>query len=396
MSAVVALWAVPGAALADGPAQAEADTSTELPLREGGSAIINGEDASADDYPMTGGLLIDTTLDAGGLGAFPLQMFVCSSTLIAPDVVLIAAHCIDPYALTFGFGDLVDTEYAWSRQADLSSFDGRATGQPWPDDAVIVADTVFHPDWDMQALQTGIALNYDIALLFLAEPVLDVPPALLPSLEESAALSEDTEVAVVGWGQQSQVDFGQTPPAGSYMIKQQGMSHIAEIGEAEFQVGLEASDVRKCHGDSGGPSFAWVGVDTEETMRLVGVTSHAYDASDCEETGGVDTRVDYYLSWIDDEMRSRCDDGSRVWCDEPGVLPTDYFEAGGEDEGDGEEDGVADGEADDADAETTDGDADSGGKAGCSHAVGAMSGLGLCVSFLAVGRRRTDDPAPIG
>ena len=53
---------------------------------------------------------------------------------------------------------------------------------------------------------------------------------------------------------------------------------------------------------------------------VVGVTSHSYDASDCFETGGVDTRVDYYLDWIDQEMTRRCDDGTRVWCDTPGII----------------------------------------------------------------------------
>ena len=75
--------------------------------------------------------------------------------------------------------------------------------------------------------------------------------------------------------------------------------------------------------------------DSTEPLRLVGVTSHAYDQSDCNETGGVDTRVDAYLGWIDAEMASRCVDGSRSWCDEFGVLapPVD---SSGEDTGLGE------------------------------------------------------------
>ena len=66
--------------------------------------IINGVSASADDFPMAGGLLMDGLINLGGFGEQPLHSFVCSSTLIAPDVVLTAAHCIDDYAFTFGFG----------------------------------------------------------------------------------------------------------------------------------------------------------------------------------------------------------------------------------------------------------------------------------------------------
>ena len=87
-----------------------------------------------------------------------------------------------------------------------------------------------------------------------------------------------------------------------------------------MKIGELEDDVRKCHGDSGGPSFMEVTADTEVSTRLVGVTSHAYDRSDCEETGGVDTRVDAYLDWIDGELRARCEDGTRSWCEEPGIV----------------------------------------------------------------------------
>ena len=68
------------------------------------------------------------------------------------------------------------------------------------------------------------------------------------------------------------------------------------------------------YGDSGGPSFATFGGE----IRVVGVTSHAYDATtDCFETGGVDTRTDAYLEWIETNMVAYCDSGVRTWCDVP-------------------------------------------------------------------------------
>ena len=41
--------------------------------------------------------------------------------------------------------------------------------------------------------------------------------------------------------------------------------------------------------------------DSGDGYRVIGVTSHAYDESDCNETGGVDTRSDYFLDWIEAE-----------------------------------------------------------------------------------------------
>ena len=281
--------------------------------------IINGEDATADDFPMAGGMLMDATLNFGGAGGYDVRMFVCSSTLIAPDVVLLAAHCIDPAAMTYGMGDMENVDIRWSRQSDLSDHDGSAIVD-WPSDAVPAWDWVMHPDWDMMGLDMGLSENRDIALLFLEEAVLDIPHAYLIAPEETDQMVEGAEVDVVGWGQQVATSMWESPPAGSYGYKQQGVSFINEINEYEFQVGAEEDDVRKCHGDSGGPSFMHVESESIESMRLIGVTSHAYDASDCDSKGGVDTRLDYYLSWIDAEMSSRCDDGSRAWCDVAGIV----------------------------------------------------------------------------
>ena len=44
--------------------------------------------------------------------------------------------------------------------------------------------------------------------------------------------------------------------------------------------------------------------------------------------------MDVWLDWIDDKMTSGCTDGTRVWCDVPGIIPASYYdtpaEAGGE------------------------------------------------------------------
>ncbi len=318
--------------------------------------IINGEEATAEDYPMTGGMLMDAIFSFGGSGEQAIRTFVCSSTLIAPDVVLLAAHCIDPFAFTFGFGDLSDIDLRWSRMADLSDHDGTQIA-PWPSDAVVAWDWVMHPDWDMEAIQTGIAINNDIGLLFLDEPVLDVEPAYLLSVDESDQMVEGTLVDVVGWGQQIATSMWEAPPEGSYGYKMMGTSSIDELGTHEFHVGANTEDVRKCHGDSGGPSFMAVESESIEPMRLVGVTSHAYDSSDCNETGGVDTRADAFTDWIEAEMISRCEDGTRAWCEQPGLLvaPIDSY--------------------DDEDTGFLDGEDPAGGCACSSTSSSPMSGL---------------------
>jgi len=339
--------------------------------------IINGGAAALEDYPMTGGLLLDADLVYNGR-TYGIATFICSSTLIAPDVVLLAAHCVDELAITQGQGELSRVEHRWARDLDLSTFGGARA--EWPEGSVGVTTYVKHEDFNIFRMGLGLADNHDIALLFLDTPVLDIAPALLPAADEVDLVDVDTEVVVVGWGQQTATNSSQTPPRGTYGIKMMGISHVAEINEVEMQIGLETTDVRKCHGDSGGPTFQLLDdAETDDTMRLIGVTSHAYDYTDCFRTGGVDTRVSAHLEWIDAQMRAGCADGTRVWCEEEGVLPTTYNDLPEEEEE------VADDEADSDDED------DKGGL-GCSATrpvggLGLLAGLGLLV--VAVGRRRS-------
>lgn len=285
--------------------------------------IINGEEAERDEWPMAGGMMLSATLSFGGQ-EFDQSTILCSSTLIAPDVVLLAAHCLDLDALSLQLGglDLDNEEFYFSRRPNLSAYQLGAAPQNLPNDAIRAIDSVMHPEFNIFTMQLQLAKNDDIALMFLEEPILDIPLGYLPQMETTEVDMEvDEEVVVVGWGQQIATEQGQQPPAGSYGIKHMGVSHINERNRFEFQVGAVESDVRKCHGDSGGPSFKVVDTDSAEPYRVVGVTSHAYDLSDCNEKGGVDTRVSEYLDWIDNEMRTRCADGTRSWCDIEGIVP---------------------------------------------------------------------------
>ena len=288
----------------------------DLGEKETPDYIINGEDATGNDFPMTGGMLL-----RGEIFGYAMETFICSSTLIAPDTVLLAAHCLDMDVLAFGM-EIDNLEIYWTRQADLQEWDGSQQAPELPSDAIEVVDWVIHEDFSIQTLGLGLEENSDIALMFLAEPILDIEPAYLATASEAEMLAEGDHVFVVGWGQQIATEQGEASPTGSFAFKQQGESYIAEISAYEFKVGDLETDVRKCHGDSGGPSF-WEGNDG---LRLVGVTSHAYDDTDCFETGGVDTRIDNYTAWIEENMSARCDNGTRVWCDEAGILEPNYFQ----------------------------------------------------------------------
>lgn len=265
--------------------------------------IINGDSASSRDYPMTGAVILETD-DADA------PLLWCSSTLLVPDTVVLAAHCVDPELITALYPGTTEIRLFWSRLDNMTPYDG--TGL-LPHDAVEVIGAVYHADYSVLAFDEGIADNHDIALLFLEEAQ-DIAHAYPISPAETAQLVEGAGVVVVGWGQQSAEDPDDIGE------KRMGDSVIGEVGSAEFLVGPEASDVRQCHGDSGGPVFLDVDADTETPTRIVGVTSHAYDETACASTGAVNTRIDAHLGWLDAQLRARCEDGFRVWCEEPGLI----------------------------------------------------------------------------
>ena len=98
-----------------------------------GADIINGETAATTYYPSAGGMLAGTTIEFQGT-SFDLKMLMCSATLIAPDVVMIAAHCIDfDYLEEMAGMQFDDVDLVFSREADLSRFSGMP-GQDWPSD----------------------------------------------------------------------------------------------------------------------------------------------------------------------------------------------------------------------------------------------------------------------
>ena len=331
--------------------------------------IINGESCDASVEPTAVAVIADASFDFGGGQGLDITQPICTGTLIAPDVVLLAAHCLDLSALVFGFVQPTRADFYISFETDLSRYaeaDPNGPPLPLPESAIPVRDRVAHPDFNIEALGEGTTgTESDVALLFLDVAITDVAPEVVVTKAEAASLADGTTVTIAGWGQQT---ADQQPPPGSVGIKMCGTSTIDEIGASLMLIGESAASVRKCHGDSGGPTYTEVASSSSIKRRVIGVTSRAYSAEiDCAG-GGVDTRVDAYLDFIDAQMRARCDDGTREFCEVKGILPASFFDAGEQgEEGEGEP------------------DVETGCPQGCGSApVDAAAGLGL----LALLRRR--------
>ena len=120
-------------------------------------------------------------------GAYPWIVAMsrgCGGSLIAPDRVLTAGHCVEDLRV-----DSVRL-YVGARQRSRGSL--RYDGVP-----VRAVDVATHPGY--RSLGGGGPAN-DVAILRLAEPVESIPPVRLAGPADAAAYAADQPATVLGWG----------------------------------------------------------------------------------------------------------------------------------------------------------------------------------------------------
>ena len=273
------------------------------------SAIVNGR-------AVTGGDHMNVVSLAAYIGG--QHYSTCTGTLISPNSVITAAHCVDsktnPYLkqLVVGIGQ---------RQSNLKAYE--------------IDKIIQHPDYYFDSDKVGTIIRNDIAIIKLKEavPASEIPPARImpPALDvtNDEIMSDDgVMLNVVGFGVRNPNDLT------SSGVKYETDTRITErcsksdcSGAEDVLPGYFYTDNKKsgvCHGDSGGPAF----LTLNGIQYIIGVASYV-TSMQCNVDGAYNIVSDYYdfivenaddIEVTDPEI---CDNGiddngdNKIDCDDP-------------------------------------------------------------------------------
>ena len=251
----------------DSPAQASENVG-QSQLR-----IVDGQPATEGEIQATVALL-----DPQGQQPF------CTGTLVAPRVVVTAAHCV-----TVENGDKADP--ASPEQIAVGA--GMLNAKQTPKDKIYAVSKVVphpsYPNYDQTNDPTGMLHYHDIAVLVLSQPVEGMKPApVLPLSQFDNVLKEGTPVTITGYGL-----IGLSDDA-SFGVLYTAQTPFQRRTDSEFLAGRKGQP-DSCNGDSGGPAY----VSHEGRTFLIGATSRATDDANlaCGE-GGIYSLVPAFEDWI--------------------------------------------------------------------------------------------------
>merc|ERR1719183_1253280 len=228
-------------------------------------------------------------------GAYPwiVHMSVCSGTLIAPTVILTAAHCVAPHG---GKNSIRLGQAVYMGCTDVSNKACQESGR--------ITGIFAHEKYKDASLEKHA---YDIAVLILEKPS-RVPVATLATREDDPAYCATSLSTVAGWGkdgngQRSEALLQVNVPVTSHESCEKAWGK-GRIGPTMICAGFDDGGCDACQGDSGGPIFTSTRCAPPDTPpRVFGIVSWG---APCDKANrkpyGVYTSVASVRDWIASKM----------------------------------------------------------------------------------------------
>lgn len=232
--------------------------------------VVGGVTASPADWPFLAALV------RPGAGT-PYDRQFCGASVVAPDWVLTAAHCVVDSADAPMSPDQVNV-----LTGTMSLTAGAGTESP-------VSEVVVFPGYPGAA---------DAAMLHLATPT-TAPPVALAQPAQQPLWAAGSRAAVAGWGDTG--EDAQSFPLDARQVTVPIVSNTAcrsalgsqVVPARELCAGLAAGKADSCQGDSGGP----LTVRVSGAQVLLGIVSWGNGCARAASPG-VYTRVSSLIPWV--------------------------------------------------------------------------------------------------